>query len=89
MFNWTVVAKDKGRIKQLVIEFAPEANGDVLYEIGYEDGGDFVSVETRTLHFNGVGVQSVVEAIQATDTLVGARDAVEALLVAQLDEAST
>ena len=87
MFNWTVVPKDKGRIKQLIIEFVPEPNGDVLYEVGYEDGG-FVAVETRTLHFELAGVQAIVEAIQATDTIAGAKQAVEDLLVAQLEEAS-
>ncbi len=88
MFDWTVIPKDKGRIKQLIIEFVPEPNGDVTYEIGYEDGGEFVSVETRSLHFELAGVQSIVSAIQGTGTMGQARDVVEALLVARLDEAS-
>ncbi len=90
MFNWTVVPKDKGRIKQLIIEFtSPDGpNGDVTYEIGYEDEGEFVSVETRTLHFELAGVQAIVTAIQGTSTMEQARDVIEALLVAQLEKAS-
>ncbi len=88
MFNWTVVPKDKGRIKQLIIEFEPEANGDVQYEVGYEDEEEFVPVEIRTLHFELAGVQAIISAIQGTGTMEQAKDAVEALLVAQLDEAS-
>jgi len=88
MFNWTTTQKNKGRIKQLIIEFEPEANGDVLYEVGHEDGGEFVAEETRTLHFEEAGVQAVVEAIQATTTMGQAKQVVEDLLVAELDEAS-
>lgn len=88
MFDWAVVPKDKGRIKQLIIEFEPEANGDVTYEVGYEDGGEFVSIETRTLHFELAGVQAIVSAIQGTSTMGQAKQVVEDLLIEELDEAS-
>jgi hypothetical protein len=101
MFNWINTPKDKGRIKQLILEFVAvpgpddpagspgNPNGDVLYEIGHEDGENFIPIETRTLHFDLAGVKAIISAIQGTSTLGEARNAVEALLVAQLERAST
>jgi hypothetical protein len=97
MFNWETTVKNKGRIKQLILEFVGvpgpngpgDPNGDVVYEVGYDDGGEFIAVEVHTLHFELAGVQAIVAAIQGTSTMGQARDAVEALLIAQLEKAST
>jgi hypothetical protein len=84
MFNWTTTQRNKGRLKQLIIEFTPSTdeegnpvnyNGDLMYEVGHMEGSDFVVDEVHT--------------IQSTSTIAEAKQAIEDLLVSQLGKAST
>ena len=98
MFDWTEQRINKGRLQALLIEFEPSGNmpeepeeglkANVCYQVGYMDGSDFVIVKNRNLHFRQVGIIAIVEAIQATSTQAEAKAAIEALLIAALDNAS-
>lgn len=96
MFNWTEQQINKGRLHSLIIEFEPkpsegpeeDINGDVIYQLGYLEDENFISVRNPTLHFSAAGVISIVEAIQGTQTPAEAKAAVEALLITALPDAS-
>jgi hypothetical protein len=99
MFDATTTLRNKGRIRRLILELIPTKddsgggddipyNGDIVYDIGHEEDGEFIADESHTLHFGDNGVDLLIGAIQGTTTMGGALQAVESLLLSRVENIS-